>query len=188
MKTLILASSSPRRKDILLREGYSFSVIPSDKEEIEDKNLPPEKYALSCAIKKTQDVFSKVEDKHSTVVLGADTVVSLDGQILGKPKDEKEAEEMLKNLSGKTHEVYTAYVFLSGNLRESGFIKSIVEFNSLTKADIDEYLKSGLWQGKAGSYGIQDGFNLVKRYEGDFDNIVGLPISEIKEDLEEFLK
>ncbi len=186
MKKLILASASPRRKQILTDEGYEFDIITSDKEGEIDKITPPDKFAVRCAINKGEDVFSKAED--DVVVLSADTVVALNGEILGKPKDKPDAERMLRLLSGKTHEVITGYAILSKNMRQTGKVITKVTFYNLTEEVINAYLKSGLWQGKAGSYGIQDGFPLVEKFEGDYDNVVGLPIKEIDGAIKEFLK
>ena len=185
MKRFILASASPRRRDILKREGFSFEVIPSDKEG-EDFGGYPEKLAVEKAIVKAEDVFGR--EGKGTVVLGADTVVFFDGRIIGKPADAKEAEKTLKTLSGNTHEVVTGYALIAEGRRKTGFCVSKVEFNDLSEETIRDYIASGLWKGKAGAYGIQDGFPLVKGYEGDRDNIVGLPVGEIKESIEEFLK
>lgn len=186
MKKLILASASPRRKQILTDAGYEFDIITSDKEGEIDKITPPDKFAVRCAINKGEDVFSKAED--DVVVLSADTVVTLNGEILGKPKDKPDAERMLRLLSGKTHEVITGYAILSKNMRQTGKVITKVTFYNLTEEVINAYLQSGLWQGKAGSYGIQDGFPLVEKFEGDYDNVVGLPIKEIDGAIKEFLK
>ena len=186
MKKLILASASPRRKQILIDAGYDFDIVTSDKEGEIDKITPPDKFAVRCAINKGEDVFSKVEG--DVVVLSADTVVALDGKIFGKPQDKADAERMLRLLSGKTHEVITGYAILSKSMRQTGKVVTKVTFNDLSDAVISDCLSSCLWQGKAGAYGIQDGYPLVEKFEGDYDNVVGLPISEIDEAIKEFLK
>ena len=186
MSKLILASGSPRRKEILAREGYSFDVIKSDKEDSFDKFCPPEKFSVRCAISKAFDVYSH-GDK-SCVVLGADTVVSIDGILLGKPKDREDAERMLRTLSGREHAVTTGYALFTEGFSETGSVTTKVLFENLSDETINAYLGSGLWQGKAGAYGIQDGFPLVKSYEGDYDNVVGLPITEINKTLSLLLK
>lgn len=187
MKNLVLASASPRRKELLKDAGYDFTIETSDKEGSLDGITPPDKFAVRCAINKAEDVFSRVE-KSGVVVLGADTIVCLDGKILGKPKDEEEARGMLKSLSGKTHEVITGYALISSNMRETGKVVTKVTFHDLSPTLLEEYLKSGLWRGKAGAYGIQDGYDLVKEYDGDYDNVVGLPVKAIDETIKEFLK
>lgn len=186
MKKLILASASPRRKQLLAKAGYEFDVIVSDKEGKIDSITPPDKFAVRCAINKGEDVFSKTEG--DVVVLSADTVVALDGRIFGKPEDKADAERMLRLLSGKTHEVITGYAVLSKNMRETGKVITKVTFNDLSEEVLNAYLQSGLWQGKAGAYGIQDGHPLVKEYDGDYDNVVGLPITAIDSTVKEFLK
>lgn len=186
MKKLILASASPRRKQILTDAGYEFDIITSDKEGEIDKITPPDKFAIRCAINKGEDVFSKLDGDF--VVLSADTVVAFDGKIYGKPTDKADAERMLKELSGNTHEVITGYAILSKNMRQTGKVITKVTFNSLTEEILNAYLDSNLWQGKAGAYGIQDGFPLVEKFEGDYDNVVGLPIKEIDDAIKEFLK
>ena len=186
MKKLILASASPRRKQILTDAGYEFDIITSDKEGEIDKITPPDKFAIRCAINKGEDVFSKLDGDF--VVLSADTVVAFDGKIYGKPDGKADAERMLKELSGNTHEVITGYAILSKNMRQTGKVTTKVTFNSLTEEILNAYLDSNLWQGKAGAYGIQDGFPLVEKFEGDYDNVVGLPIKEIDDAIKEFLK
>lgn len=182
MKKFVLASGSPRRKEILLREGYSFEIVPSDKEDAFDKKCPAKKFSVRCAVSKASDVYSR-SDKQA-VVLGADTVVSIDGEIIGKAADRAEAEKMLGKLSGKKHIVTTGYAILTENFSETGSVDTEVEFNELSDEIINAYLDSGLWKGKAGSYGIQDGFPLVKGFTGDRDNVVGLPISVLKPTLD----
>ena len=186
MKKLVLASASPRRKQILLDAGYDFDIITSDKEGEIDKITPPDKFAVRCAINKGEDVFSRLEG--DVVVLSADTVVAFKGKIYGKPTDKVDAERMLKELSGNTHEVITGYALLSKSMRQTGKVVTQVTFNNLSKDVLDAYLDSNLWQGKAGAYGIQDGFPLVEKFDGDYDNVVGLPIKEIDDAIKEFLK
>lgn len=186
MKNLILASASPRRKQLLKDAGYDFTIEISDKEGVIDDITPPDKFAVRCAINKAEDVFSR--QSGDVVVLGADTIVCLDGKILGKPKDEQHAREMLESLSGKTHQVITGYALISSNMRETGKVITKITFNNLSKDLLNDYLKSGLWQGKAGAYGIQDGYDLVKICDGDYDNVVGLPVQAIDDTIKEFLK
>ena len=179
---LILASNSPRRKELLLNAGYNFKIIPSDSEENADKTLPPDKYTESLAYEKAISVFNNNSD---SIVIGADTVVYLNGEILGKAKTEKEAEITLKKLSNATHYVTTGYAIISKDKTIKGSVTTEVTFNDLSSEDIISYIKSNLWVGKAGAYGIQDGFPLVKEIKGDYDNVVGLPISVIDKILRE---
>ncbi len=184
---LILASASPRRKEILQKEGFDFEVITSYYEE---KNFTsnPIITAKTFAYEKAKDVFNKLEDKNA-VVLGADTVVYLNGEILGKPVDRQDAKRILQNLSGNKHKVITGYALISKDKTLVGYDKSTVIFNKLSESQIESYLDSNLYVGKAGAYGIQDGeFGFVKKYKGSMNNIIGLPIEKIKKALKKFDK
>ncbi len=175
---VILASASPRRRQLLAEHGVVFEVIPSEKEECADKNLPPREYCEKLAEFKAQDVFSS----HGGVVLGADTIVVLDGAVLGKPKTKEEARRTLMSLSGREHQVITGYCLIYGSNLTDRIIKSAVttvRFNALSQNLIDEYVNTGKPMDKAGSYGIQDGFPLVDSVDGSISNVIGLPIEEI---------
>lgn len=176
---LILASNSPRRRDILTKHGYKFTVIKSDYNESESKDSVST--AVNNAKGKACDVFNKLEDKSGAVVLGADTVVFYGDEILGKPKDENDAVNILKKLSGKTHKVVTGYCVITCGETFCGYDESEVTFNVLSDDLIYKYVKSGLSMDKAGAYGIQDGFPIVKAYSGDLENIIGLPYKKIKD-------
>ncbi len=180
---LILASNSPRRKEILKNNGFIFDVIPSNIEETPPKNASPEEYVKYLAKLKATDVYLK----HKNVVLGADTIVVLNNKILGKPKDKFDAYQTLKNLSNNTHAVYTGYCIISQNKKIVGLEKTYVTFNNLSDELINDYISKELCFDKAGSYGIQDGFPFVAKIEGDYDNVVGLPINKIKRILKELL-
>ncbi len=182
---LILASNSPRRKDILTRLGYDFTVIPSTFEE-NNINIKTKKLPEVLATNKAKSVFESLENKTDCVVLGADTIVYFNGEILGKPKTKEKAKIMLKKLSGKTHLVITGYALITENKIISGSVKSKVTFNNLTDEFIEDYITKTNPLDKAGSYGIQDGFNIVKSYKGSFDNIVGLPSEKIVSLLNKF--
>lgn len=186
MKKLILASKSPRRREILSNAGFQFEIMESEREE-NNTVSPPEKLAVSNALIKAEDVFRRLEDKTS-VVLGADTVVALDGVIFGKPTDKADAERMLRALSGKKHKVITGYALITQSMRESGYAETEVEFNDLSDEIIKDYVSSGLCLDKAGAYGIQDGYGLIKGYTGEYENVVGLPINTIAKTIEVFLK
>ena len=180
---LILASNSPRRKQILTESGFDFTVIPSNVNEPENTDKQPDKYAEYLAELKATDVFNK----NGNVVLGADTIVYIDDLILGKPKDKQDAINTLKLLSGKTHIVCTGFAIISSDKKIIDSDKTYVTFNDLSNALITDYVNSGLCMDKAGSYGIQDGYPLVKEIKGDYQNVVGLPISKIKGILKELL-
>ena len=185
-KSLILASKSPRRNDILTRHGFEFSILVANFNELDQTNEPV-KTAVQNAYGKAMAVFESI-DYTKAVVLGADTVVCLDGEILGKPKNAVHAKQMLETLSGKTHEVVTGYAIISSKEKLSAHAVSTVTFNDLTPELIEEYVNSGLPLDKAGAYGIQDGYPLVKSFNGSFNNIVGLPIEEIKPILNRMLE
>lgn len=180
---LILASNSPRRKQILTDAGFDFTVIPSKIEEPSNEFLSADKYAEFLAELKANDVFKT----NGNVVLGADTIVYFDDVILGKPKDKADAFNTLKMLSNKTHVVCTGYAIITKNKKIISNEKTLVTFNELSDELITSYVDSGLCMDKAGSYGIQDGFPLVKEIVGDYQNVVGLPINKIKGILKELL-
>ena len=183
---LILASNSPRRKDLLKKFGFEFDIIVSPYEEkpiSSDPVLTAETFALG----KAQSVLDAVNDGEA-IVVGADTVVYLDGKILGKPKNELEAVKMLKSLSGKTHKVVTGYALISKNKTIKGSVETAVTFNDLSEDLIAEYINSGLWQGKAGGYGIQDPFALVKSYDGSLNNVIGFPTETVCPIIDKMMK
>ncbi len=183
---VILASASPRRKELLSKMNIDFTVVPSSAEEIIDEGLSPQQVAQNLSYLKAKDVFNSLNDKDCSLVIGADTIVVLDGVILGKPKDRAEAYKMLLDLSGKAHSVITGYTVVSRDKIVTDFDKTEVIFNSLSKSLIEEYLDSGLYVGKAGAYGIQDGFPLVKKFVGSFNNVVGFPTEKISNVLKSF--
>ena len=185
-KQLILASNSPRRREILKGAGFDFEVIISDFEE-KDVALSPIETAINNALGKAQATFDNLGNKNA-VVLGADTVVFYNNTLLGKPKDSEDAVKMLKTLSGNTHTVVTGYAIITQNGTLSGFSESKVTFNKLKKEQIDKYVKSGKPLDKAGAYGIQDGYDLVKNFEGSLNNVIGLPIEQIAPILKEKMK
>ncbi len=179
---IVLASNSPRRKEILTEFGYKFTVIKSDFEE-KTTEKSPVLTALRFAKGKALSVFSQLKsdkDFKNPIVLGADTVVYFDGNILGKPKDYNDAINTLKTLSGKTHKVVTAYAVLGEKCEVFGYDVSEVTFNNLSDELIREYVTKCKPFDKAGSYGIQDGFNLVGSVRGSVYNVIGLPIEKIK--------
>ena len=183
---LILASNSPRRRQILKDFGFNFTVNVSPFNE-KDVVLSPVETAKANALGKAQAVFESLCDK-DVVVLGADTVVYLDGVILGKPTSELHARQMLKTLSNKTHVVVTGYAIVSSTEKIVGYSESKVTFNQLSETLIDDYVNTGSPLDKAGAYGIQDNFPLVKSYTGELNNIIGLPINDVAPILTKILK
>ena len=181
---LILASNSPRRREILTEFGYDFTVQKSNFiEKDESDNVIDTVLRFSKG--KAEDVFNRLGGKN--VVVGADTVVYFDGKILGKPKNTLDAVKTLKELSGKTHTVFTGYAVLSDKIKVFGVDNSEVKFNPLSDELIAEYIKTGKPMDKAGSYGIQDGFPLVESVKGGIYNVIGFPIEKIKPILDSIL-
>ena len=179
----ILASASPRRKELLAEIVDEFDIIPSLADEDLEGAFTPEQLVKALAELKAKEVASRPENKGKMVV-GSDTVVAFDGKVLGKPKDEADAFCMLKMLSGNAHAVYTGVCFVCQN--EDGYFvdtraeKTDVYFNDLTDEWIKEYIQGGSPMDKAGAYGIQDG-GLVERIEGSYTNVVGFPVELVKE-------
>ena len=184
---LILASNSPRRKEILTNAGFTFKVIPSDYEE-QVFCSDPYKTATTFAYNKANSVYNSLENKADVAVLGSDTVVYFDGKILGKPNDEKQAIDMLKALSNNKHIVITGFAIITKDKTIIDYEKSEVIFSELDDEKISAYINSGLYKGKAGAYGIQDkDFNLVREYQGSLTNIIGLPIEKVEKELKKIL-
>ena len=180
----ILASASPRRKELFSLIVPEFEVIPAKGEEKFNMSLFPEQVACSVAEGKCDEVFSA---NPQAVVVGCDTIVVFEGEILGKPKSEEDAIKTLKRLSGKTHFVITAVCIRTKYKKVLEFEKTEVRFNNLSDEFIKIYVDSGSPLDKAGSYGIQDG-GLVKEYFGSYTNVVGLPVTLVKKMLEEVLQ
>lgn len=180
----ILASASPRRKELFSLIVPEFEIISAKSEEKYNMSLFPEQVACSVAESKCEEVFSQNPD---AVVVGCDTIVVFGGEILGKPKDSEDAVSTLKKLSGKTHYVITAVCVKNKYKKLIEFDRTEVKFNVLTDEFIKTYVDGGSPLDKAGSYGIQDG-GLVKEYFGSYTNVVGMPVTLVKKMLEEVLK
>ena len=180
---LILASKSPRRKEILTDLKVDFDIIPAVKDEVVDYSLSKKQIVQNIALCKAKEVFEQYPD---CAVIGADTIVVLNDEILQKPKDKQDATQMLKKLSGKTHSVLTGYALLTKDKSVSGVEESFVQFNKLSDQTIENYVNSGLCMDKAGAYGVQDGFGLVNKVEGSYYNVVGFPYERFQKILCEF--
>ena len=171
---LSLASASPRRQALLRDAGFAFVLAPAD---IDEENYPPRispaELAEYLAVAKAECVAARFPDD---VTLGADTVVCLGNRLLGKPANTAHATAMLRTLSGTTHEVITGVALVGNQLKRSIRVISTVQMRKLETAEIDAYVASGQWQGKAGGYGIQDDDPFVTRMTGSLSNIVGLPM------------
>ncbi|MDD4546959.1 MAG: Maf family protein [Oscillospiraceae bacterium] len=173
MDEVILASASPRRQEILRLLRIPFTVIPAHNESVINTALSLDEAVLQVARSKAEEVAASNPER---TVIGADTVVSVGGQVLGKPKDEQQAHEMLTLLGGRRHEVITA-VWVCRPGGGSGFWDCTgVEFYPLSSGEIDEYIKTGEPMDKAGGYGIQGmGLRFVRCIQGDFYTVMGLP-------------
>lgn len=184
MKPFILASQSPRRKQLLEQAGLSFTIIPSEVEEKVLDTDTPEEVVASLALQKAQDVFSRHSNQ---LVLAADTIVAIDDTILGKPVNRQDAEKMLQQLSGRDHHVFTGVTLLCESKELTFVEKTHVHFYPLTNEEITSYINSGEPFDKAGGYGIQGlGSILVEKIHGDYFTIVGLPIAKVVRALKQF--
>lgn len=185
MKKLILASTSPRRKELMQQIGLAFQIGVSKTDEEPTKHSPDE-IAKELSYQKAREVFERGHTED--IVIGADTVVSLDETVMGKPKDEAEAISMLESLQGKTHQVYTG-VSIIWSLDGTTHVRSFLEVTKvtlyeMTKQEILAYVESGEPFDKAGGYGIQGSFAAyVKHINGDYNNVVGLPIGRLYQEL-----
>lgn len=182
-KRIILASASPRRRELMQQAGYKFEIQVSHKEETYTSETPDE-IVKELALLKARDIAKQNEAK-GLVVIGADTVVAYKGAILGKPRTKEEAFAMIRSFQGDKHQVYTGVAILDYD--EAGketvvndAVKTDVYVNSMTDEEIWKYIETDNVLDKAGSYGIQSGFAIhVEKIEGDYFNVVGLPISYI---------
>ena len=179
---IILASGSPRRKELLKLITDDFKIVVSDADESVGEDVLPSELTEILSIRKAEAVVNLVND--DDVIISADTVVALDNRILGKPKDRQDAFNMLKMLSGKTHNVITGVTVLKGDKRETFSVCTEVTFYALTDDEINCYLNNDEYKDKAGSYGIQ-GFGglFVEKINGDYNNVVGLPVGRIYQEI-----
>lgn len=190
-KKIILASASPRRRELMAQAGYEFEIQVSHKEEVYTSETPDE-IVKELALLKAKDIAEQNETKH-LIVIGADTVVAHKGAILGKPRSKEDAFEMIKGFQGDKHQVYTGVAILSYDAEGNETIvnhavKTDVYVNSMTDEEIWKYIESDNVMDKAGSYGIQSGFAVhIEKIEGDYFNVVGLPISYIYQELKKIL-
>lgn len=179
---IILASQSPRRRELMEQAGYSFEIIPSHKDEIITKTLPCE-VVEELALQKALDVYNAC-GKNEILVIGADTVVAVEDKILGKPESKQAALDMLKLLQGRTHEVYTGVAFVSDMVRHSFYECTRVTFYPMSDDEIQSYVDTGDPMDKAGAYGIQGSCAIyIKEISGDYNNVVGLPIGRLYHEL-----
>ncbi|MBN6186518.1 septum formation inhibitor Maf [Aneurinibacillus sp. BA2021] len=189
--SIVLASASARRKELLAGLGLTFTVQPSVASEVVEEQVSPDEFVTILARRKAQDVAFSLADYEddSYLVIGSDTVVVVDGEILGKPEHEEEAFRMLSKLSGRTHTVYTGLCIVdTATGREKvGYRATNVTMRELTPDRIRRYIATGEPMDKAGAYGIQGyGATLVSHLDGDYFAVVGLPVALTSDFLEEF--
>lgn len=193
---LVLASGSPRRRQLLEQAGYEFRVVrPRDGAEEAGlcSNCGPAELVVDLAVRKLDDVLDQLTDAElqgDTIVLAADTVAECEGRILGKPRDEDHARDILQTLSGKRHRVYTGVAWAiegqgGGESLTAEALVTTLRMDPLSDAWLEEYLASGKWEGKAGAFGYQDGMGFVHIEEGSESNVVGLPMEFLTERLAE---
>jgi septum formation protein len=186
MKRIILASASPRRRELLKQIKLDFETDPAEYEEHLTTNLEPHELVRELSAGKAKSVAAKYSN---AIIIAADTIGLLDGQVIGKPRNNAEARKMLTSLSGKCHLVITGFTIID---TETGTIAThtedtMVYFKQLTPGQIESYIKSGEPLGKAGAYAIQGlGAVLIDHIEGDFYNVVGLPLSALADSLKAF--
>ncbi len=179
---LILASQSPRRKELLSLITSEFTVKSADVDETLPDGISPQE-----AVEYLSKIKALPFKNNGDIAIGADTVVCLDGLILGKPKDEKDAFDMLRLLSSREHSVFTGVTILSAEREKTFSVETRVKFFELSDEEINAYIKSGECSDKAGAYGIQGlGSLLVERIDGDYFNVVGLPVSRLNRELSYF--
>lgn len=183
---IILASASPRRAELLKQGGFTFRIVPSTVKESITENTPY-KIVEELAYQKADEVYQRLKKEYAGsdyMVLGADTIVYYDGEILGKPEDEQEAFDMLKMLSDRTHQVYTGIsIILRANNEKQTYLlneRTDVTFYPISDYELKDYIATGDCLDKAGAYGIQGPFAVhVKEIKGDYNNVVGLPIARL---------
>jgi septum formation protein len=172
---LILASASPRRRELLAQAGYTFEVHAADIDETRRPEEDPAAYVQRLALEKAQ----AIQQRHVNArILGSDTTVVLNGDVLNKPKDRDDAARMLRSLSGQKHQVHTGVAYLAGDIVRTHIETTSVFFTEIPEADLAYYLTTGDSLDKAGAYGIQGyAARWIRRIEGDFFNVMGLPIA-----------
>lgn len=180
---IILASKSPRRRELLSLLGLSFSVVTEDIDETIDKTLPIEQEVARLSCEKACAICGHDQD----IIISADTVVVYGNEVMGKPENQQDAKRMLSLLSGNTHKVISGVTVKNGDKTISRAVTTFVTFRNLSEEEIDGYIASGDTADKAGAYGIQGkASRFVSRIEGDYFSIVGLPVCTLSEMLKEF--
>lgn len=180
-RRIILASGSPRRKELLTQVGLKFEIIPAVGEEI-TASKEPDKTVLELSYNKTLEI--QQSEGKSAVIIGADTVVAHEGRILGKPKDREDAVKMISALRNGCHSVFTGVTILYEETVKSFVAETKVYVYDMTDAEVEKYINFGECYDKAGAYGIQGAFaEYVEKIEGDYNNVVGMPVSRLMKEL-----
>ena len=182
--SLILASGSPRRRELLTQMGYSFEIQVPDVDENVDGHARD-----VVAILSRRKAEAVAATRAEGVVIASDTLVSLDGAALGKPRDAADAHRMLAALSGRTHEVFTGVTIIdaASGRSETRAVRTGVRFRELSKSEIDQYIATGEPMDKAGAYAIQGGAHgFVEGFDGSYENVIGFPVDDIREMLKDF--
>lgn len=186
---LILASQSPRRRELLSGMGLDFEIIPSDSEEKMEGDHPGE-IVMHLARQKAEAVYQELAApslNKPLLVIGADTVVAFQGEIMGKPASPEEAYDMLSKLSGNTHQVYTGVCLMGSSKSRSFYVQTDVTCYALSDEEIWEYIGTKDPFDKAGGYGIQGSFGVhIEKIHGDYNNVVGLPVSRLYQELKQY--
>lgn len=185
MKNIILGSASPRRRELLAQIGFEFEVITSDAKE-ESFEASPSKMVRELSANKAWAVWEMLseEKRLESIVIGADTIVYSDGEVLGKPADTEDAFNMIKRIAGRTHSVFTGVTVISKETVISFAEETKVSVYPMTDDEIMAYINRGTCMDKAGSYGIQNEFAAyVKGIEGDYNNVVGLPVARLYQEM-----
>lgn len=174
---IILASKSPRRRELLSMLGLEFTVIPAVGEEKVDDDLTPGETVMSLSLGKAREIADSHPD---SLVIGSDTLVYLEGKPMGKPHSREEAAEMLRKLSGRVHQVYTGIAVVQGTDEKVDFEKTDVQFRELSEEEIEWYIGTGEPMDKAGAYGIQgQGAVFIPKIDGDYFTVMGLPLCKL---------
>jgi septum formation protein len=182
---IVLASASPRRRELLERMGLALVVLPADVDETPAAGERPADYAKRIAGAKCDAVAATRDPASPTPIVGADTIVVVDDRILGKPADEAGARDMLTLLAGRRHEVLTAYRVRARDRTVERIVTTVVSFRALRPAELDAYLASGEWRGKAGGYAVQGiAAAFASELRGSVTNVIGLPVAELLADLQ----
>lgn len=185
MTRIILASKSPRRKQLMEELKLPFEIVVADIDETIDESNPLTKEIENLSYRKALAVFKENEN---ALVIGSDTIVVINNKVLGKPKDEKDAHQMLKVLQGNKHQVITGVTLLYKDERESFSVVTDVYFNEMSDLEIDDYIKTKEPMDKAGSYGIQgQGCKFIKKIDGDFYAVMGFPIAEVYKRIQKYI-